>query len=56
MYETLKEQGWPVEPVEQLQQGGFEQVVVAVRSSEQAAEIREMLALMGIEKELIFWL
>lgn len=41
-------------PVERLQQGGFEQVVVAVKNREAASEIRESLATMGICTDSIF--
>lgn len=52
--ETMKEQGLPVEPVERLRQGGFEQVVIAVKSREATLDIMGMLVSMGIGRELIF--
>lgn len=52
--EALQGQGLPVEPVELLQQGGFEQVVIAVKSREKMLEISNELTAMGIGKEMIF--
>lgn len=54
--EVLREQGLPVEPMERLCQGGFEQVVIAVKNQETADEIGEILVSMGIDRELIFWM
>ena len=54
--EVLREQGLPVEPMERLCQGGFEQVVIAVKNQETADEIGEILVSMGIGRELIFWM
>ena len=53
--EELKGQGVPVELVERLRQGGFEQVVIAVKNREAACEISEALESMGIREESIFW-
>lgn len=54
--ETLQGQGLPVKSVERLQQGGFDQVVIAVKSQEKACEISGALADMGIDKKTIFWI
>ena len=54
--EVLREQGLSVEPMERLCQGGFEQVVIAVKNQETADEIGEILVSMGIDRELIFWM
>ena len=53
--EILREQGLLVEPVERLRQGGFEQVVIAVKSREKMLEISSELTAMGIGEEMIFW-
>lgn len=54
--EELKRQGMPVDPVERIQQGGFEQVVIAVKNREKAHEICGALVDMGIGKGDIFWM
>ena len=54
--EALREQGLPVEPVERLRQGGFEQILIAVKSREKAVEIRGSLTVMGISEKMIFWI
>ena len=54
--DVLKRQGLPVLSVERLQQGGFEQVVIAVKNREAACEISETLVAMGIGRETIFWM
>lgn len=48
-------QGLSVETVEGLHRGGFEQLVIAVKSREKADEIRGELMAMGIAKETVFW-
>ena len=53
--EELKKQGMPVEPVDHLEHGDFEQVVIAVKDKAKADEIESLLATKGIGKELIFW-
>lgn len=53
--EVLEKQSLPVKSVEHLQQGGFEQVVIAVKNREAADEISETLIAMGIGRETIFW-
>lgn|GEM_PF-1713399 len=53
--EALQGQELPVETVEGLQRGGFEQLVIAVKSREKADEIRGELMAMGIAKETVFW-
>lgn len=53
--ETLKAQGIKVAPIERLQKGDFEQVVIAVKNCEKANEIIEDLNAVGIAKENIFW-
>lgn len=52
----LKGQGLSVTHVERLRQGGFEQVVIAVKSREKMLEISSELTAMGIGKEMIFWI
>lgn len=54
--ETLQGQGMPVEPVGRLQQGDFQQVVIAVKNREKAHEIIETIADLGIAKEKVFWI
>ena len=53
--ETLQGQGLPVESVERLHQGGFDQVVIAIKNQEKACEISGVLTDMGIDKRMIFW-
>ncbi|MBQ7478268.1 MAG: hypothetical protein IJT01_05125, partial [Selenomonadaceae bacterium] len=51
--ESMQGHGLPVEPVERLRQGGFEQVVIAVKDKEKAREIRGTIMGMGIaEKDI----
>lgn len=54
--EKLQGEGLPVDPVERLKKGGFEQVVIAVKNREKTLEISSGLADMGIGKEMIFWI
>ena len=53
--EKLQAQGMKVDPIERLQKGDFEQVVIAVKSLEKSCEIIEELNAVGLEKENIFW-
>ncbi|ORU00518.1 Glycerol-3-phosphate cytidylyltransferase [Anaerovibrio sp. JC8] len=53
--EEMQKQGLPVVPVENLRQGGFDQVVIAVKSSEKVREIKDNLVFMGISQTAIFW-
>ena len=53
--ETLQAQGIKVAPIERLQKGDFEQVVIAVKSREKSNDIIKELNAMGIKKGKIFW-
>ena len=52
--EELKVHGVPVELVKRLRQGGFEQVVIAVKNREAACEISEALVSIGIREDILF--
>jgi hypothetical protein len=53
---TLQKEGMPVESVERLQQGDFQQIVIAVKNRDKASEISGTLQAMGINKKTIFWI
>ena len=53
--EKLQGEGLPVEPVERLKRGDFEQVVIAVKSREKMLEISSELMAMGMGEEMIFY-
>lgn len=54
--EKLQDESLPVEAVERLKEGGFEQVVIAVKDRDRMLEISSELKAMGIGEEMIFWI
>ncbi len=54
--EKLQDESLPVEAVERLKEGGFEQVVIAVKNRDRMLEISSELKAMGIDEEMIFWI